>query len=170
MLVGDCGTVRSVGAMAVEQVGNPAVGTVLAFDFGTKRIGVAVGEAELHIAHPLAAIESERKDARFAAVKALIDEWRPSLLIVGLPLAVDGSEHEMTARCRRFANQLAARYALPVRLVDERYSSATAEALLCGAAGGSRADRGGKGRIDAASAQVILQAYFDAADSGAPDV
>jgi putative Holliday junction resolvase len=153
------------GLVTADERGEEIVsGTVLAFDFGTKRIGVAVGEAELRVAHPLAAIDSERNDVRFAATAALIEEWRPCLLIVGLPFAVDGSEHEMSARCRRFANQLAARYRLPVRLVDERYSSTSAETLL--RQSGRRADKSSKGRLDAASAQVILQAFFDQSDRG----
>jgi putative Holliday junction resolvase len=150
-------------AMPAGRIVASEIGTVLAFDFGTKRIGVAVGETELRMAHPLAVIESERNVARFEAVAALISEWRPQLLIVGLPFAVDGSEHEMTARCRRFANQLMARYGIPVRLVDERFSSTAAESLLRDA--GARG-RGDKGRIDTASAQVILQSYFDRSDLG----
>jgi putative Holliday junction resolvase len=140
-----------------------SIGTVLAFDFGTKRIGVAVGELELRLAHPLTAIRGERNDARFEAVSALIAEWRPRLLVVGFPLSVDGSEHGMSARCRRFANQLAARYSIPVRLVDERFSSTTAESLLRESGTNVRGD---KGRIDAASAQVILQSYFDRPETG----
>ncbi|MDP2809384.1 MAG: Holliday junction resolvase RuvX [Rhodocyclaceae bacterium] len=122
-------------------------GTVLAFDFGTRRIGVAVGEMMLARARPLTIIDAEANDARFAAVGRLIGEWQPARLVVGLPVSVDGIEHEMTHRCRRFARQLEGRFRLPLELVDERYSS-------CGLS----AD---KSRVDAEAAAVILQAWFD---------
>jgi putative Holliday junction resolvase len=143
----------------------PRRGTVLAFDFGEKRIGVAVGEWELRQAHPLTAIVGEANRERFAAIAALIDEWRPLSLVVGLPLATDGSAHAMTARCTRFANQLRGRFGLPVAHVDERYSSVEAEERL--REPGSRSHRGArrgqdaKAQIDALAAQIILQSYFD---------
>ena len=96
--------------------GTPRVGTVLAFDFGLARIGVAVGETETGNAHPLTAIAEEVNAVRFAAIEALLAEWKPASLVVGLPTHLDGSEHAMTARCRRFANQLHGRYGLPVAL------------------------------------------------------
>lgn len=132
-------------------------GTVLAFDFGVKRIGVAVGEAELAHAHPLTTIHSERNDQRFAAIASLIDEWKPTRLIVGLPVALDGSPHEMTARCIRFANQLRGRFGIDVAHAEERLSSAEAEERL--RESGYNA-RGAKEHLDAMAAQVILQSYF----------
>src|SRR5512138_3062191 len=92
-------------------------GTVLAFDFGTRKIGVAVGNTMLRVAHPLTTIRAEAPAARFAAIAALVAEWRPSQLIVGRPLNDDGSEHEMTARADRFARQLEGRFGLPVARV-----------------------------------------------------
>jgi putative Holliday junction resolvase len=166
MLAGHSWSNRSGSIMSNKRNEDPIGGTVLAFDFGTKRIGVAVGETDLRMAHAIAAIDNERNDARFAAIVALIDEWRPRLLVVGLPFAVDGSEHEMTARCRRFANQLAGRFGLPVHLVDERFSSSSAEAMVRQSGAGGWASTRSKGHIDAASAQVILQAFFDQGDSG----
>jgi len=146
------------GTAAADAGSARSVGTVLAFDFGAKRIGVAVGEASLAIAHALTVIRDERNDLRFGQIDRLVAEWRPDLLVVGLPLAVDGGEHAMTARCRRFARQLQARFGLAVCLVDERYTSVAAEGLV-------RASRGAapreKGQIDAAAAQLILQSYFD---------
>ncbi|MRR08580.1 Holliday junction resolvase RuvX [bacterium] len=133
-------------------------GTVLAFDFGLKRIGVAIGEMMLGQARPLATIAQEANDARFAAIGRLIEEWQPATLIVGLPLTVDGEEHEMSARCRRFAHQLEGRYRLPVRLVDERFSSVTAEERL---AGRGLDWRQRKQAVDAEAATVILQDWFD---------
>lgn len=135
-----------------------AEGTVLAFDFGLKRIGVAVGETVIRTAKPLTAIKAETNDDRFAAIARLIQEWQPTGLVVGLPLALDGAEHALTARCRRFANQLAGRFGLPVALVDERLTSAAAEAELRDAGLDWRAR---KEAIDALAARHILQDYFD---------
>ncbi len=133
-------------------------GTVLAFDFGVKRIGVAVGELQLAQAHPLTKIHNERNDVRFAAIAALIDEWKPAVLVVGLPVALDGSPHEMTARCTRFANQLRGRFGLPVEYAEERLSSAEAEEKLrdCGYNA-----RDAKEHLDALAAQLILQSFFE---------
>lgn len=134
-------------------------GSVLAFDFGTRRIGVAVGESLLGSARALTVIDREDNAARFAAIGKLIDEWQPVRLVVGLPRALDGSAHEMTARCQRFALQLEERFRLPVALVDERLTSSEADALL--------AEQGipwqeRKKQVDAVAAQLILQDYFDA--------
>lgn len=124
--------------------GTPS-GTVLAFDFGARRTGVAVGEMMLAHARPLAVIDAQASDARFSAIGKLVGEWHPARFVVGLPVFPDGTEHEMTARCRRFARQLEGRFRLPVELVDERYSS-------CGLPAKN---------IDAKAAAVILQAWFD---------
>jgi len=134
------------------------VGTVLAFDFGTKRIGVAVGETLLGQARPLLTIAQEANDARFAAIAKLIGEWQPSRLVVGLPLSSEGEAHDMTARAQRFAHQLEGRFQLPVELVDERFSSIEAEARL--------AEKGQhwkqrKETLDAEAAATILQGFFD---------
>ena len=134
------------------------MGTVLAFDFGTKRIGVAVGELMLGQARPLLTIAHEANDARFAAIAKLIAEWQPARLVVGLPLAVDGSEHDMTARARRFAHQLEGRFRLPVELVDERFSSAEAESRLAEQGQGWKQR---KETLDAEAAATILQGFFD---------
>jgi putative Holliday junction resolvase len=138
----------------------PGCGTVLCFDFGLKRIGVAVGETLLGRANPLVTLETATNAARFAAIARLIEEWRPALLLVGLPLSMDGTEHEMTVRCRRFANQLHGRFGLPVTLIDERLTSAAADAELREAGLDWKARRK---RVDALAARHILQDYFDAA-------
>jgi len=135
-------------------------GTVMAFDFGLKRTGIAVGERLIGQANALATIEAESNDERFAAIARLIGEWQPVLLVVGLPLSLEGEEHEMSARCRRFANQLHGRFGLPVVLRDERLTSAAAEAELREAGLDWKAR---KARVDAIAAQHILQDYFDAA-------
>ena len=136
----------------------PPQGTVLAFDFGTKRIGVALGETTLLQAHPLTTIHSEINAERFAAIAALIKEWSPVLLVVGLPVSVDGQAHEMTARATRFANQLQGRFALKVAFADERFSSCDAEEKLKGM---PRKAKTAKNHVDALAAQTILQSYFD---------
>ena len=122
--------------------------TLLGFDFGLKRIGVAVGNTLLRQAQPLTIINAEKNDDKFAAIAKLIAEWQPQRCIVGLPRHPDGAEHEMTVRCRRFANQLHGRFGVATELVDERYSSAVI------------AQRRGE-RIDAEAAAVILQQYFN---------
>jgi putative Holliday junction resolvase len=107
--------------------------TLLAFDFGLKRIGVAIGTRigdSLAAARPLTTISAAANDARFAAIEALVAEWQPQRLVVGRPLNEDGTPHEMTARCERFANQLRGRFRLPVDAVDERLSSQAADQAL----------------------------------------
>ena len=136
----------------------PERGTILAFDFGTRRIGVAVGEQATRIAHPLTTIASEKSAERFATIAALIDEWRPALLLVGLPTHADLSEHQMTTRARRFARQLAGRFGIQVAFVDERYSTRTAAEALSTAGVKAREHRRVRDRV---AAQLILQTYLD---------
>jgi putative Holliday junction resolvase len=136
----------------------PRRGTVLAFDFGEKRIGVAVGEWTLGQAHPLTTIHGEANAERFAAIAALIGEWQPVSLVVGLPVALDGSAHAMSARCTRFANQLRGRFGLIVDYAEERLTSVEAEERL--RENGVRG-RGAKEHIDAMAAQIILQCFFE---------
>jgi putative Holliday junction resolvase len=124
------------------------VETVLGFDFGLKRIGVAVGNTLLRQAQPLTVITAATNDAKFAAIAALVQEWQPARCVVGLPSHPDGTEHEMTVRCRRFANQLNGRFGVATVLVDERYSSAVISQ--------QRGDV-----IDAEAAAIILQQYFN---------
>ncbi len=140
-----------------------AQGTLLAFDFGTRRIGVATGSALLRQANPLTTIDEEKTDARFAGIAALLAEWQPCALVVGLPGNDDGTPHELTALCRRFANRLKGRFNLPVILVDERYTSLAASARL-----GEQGIHGRKQKplIDQYAAQQILQAYFDEPAAG----
>ncbi len=139
-----------------------AAGSVLAFDFGTKRIGVAIGtqlgESQSGPARALTTIDAEANDARFDAIAKLIAEWQPVRLLVGRPLSEDGTPHDMTARCERFANQLRGRFRLPVDAVDERFSSTEADATLR-ERGLSWQQR--KAQVDAEAALVILQTWFD---------
>lgn len=135
-------------------------GTVLAFDFGEKRIGVAVGERSLGQAHPLTTIRCEANAERFTAIAALINEWKPALLVVGLPLALDGTAHAMTARCTRFANQLRGRFGINVDFAEERLTSVEAEERL--RENGHNA-KSAREHIDTLAAQIILQCYFERA-------
>lgn len=131
---------------------------MLAFDFGTRRVGVAVGNTLTRVAHPLATIDEEASAPRFAAIAALVDEWKPGLLVVGIPVHADGTPHEMTARARRFARQLSGRLALPVAEADERYTTQDAQSTQDAS---GRGGRRGRGQRDAVAAQAILQGYFD---------
>ena len=135
-----------------------APSTVLAFDFGERYLGVAVGNTVTRLAQPLDMIEATEVDKRFAAIAALITSWQPSRLIVGLALSMDGTEHAMSARCKRFARQLEGRFRLPVDLVDERLTSASAEELLRQSGKGGRQH---KHLAHSLAAQIILQAWLD---------
>ena len=136
---------------------HPRTGTVLAFDFGTRRIGVAVGDFETRLAHPLATVSASDNRARFLAIERLIAEWRPALLVIGLPSRADGTEHPVGQLARRFAQRLHGRFGLPTTLVDEHLTSRDAEESLRSA--GARGARL-KASIDAVAAQRILETYF----------
>ena len=120
----------------------------LAFDFGTKRVGVASGNSVTRTATVLTTLAQVGDDARFAAIGKLIAQWQPGALVVGVPRHPDGAPHDNTRRAARFARQLRGRFGLPVHEVDERYT--TTEALASGAAD-----------VDAASAALILEQYFN---------
>ena len=137
--------------MTVMGASPKSVATVrsfLAFDYGTRRVGVASGNAITRTATPLRTVAAEG-DARFAALGALIAEWQPNALVVGVPFHPDGASHDNTARAQRFARQLEGRFKLPVHQVDERYT--TTEALAAGARD-----------VDAASAAIILEQFLRA--------
>lgn len=135
-----------------------AIGTLLGFDFGERRIGVAVGDTVVGIAHPLQTIDAESNDVRFAAIGQLIAEWKPVQLVVGLPSHLDGTEHELTHLARKFSRRLEGRFNLPVSLVDERLTSAEASQNLKQAGVGGRKQ---KPMLDQVAAQLILQHYLD---------
>ncbi|AJP49132.1 hypothetical protein PG1C_13210 [Rugosibacter aromaticivorans] len=146
--------------------------TLLAFDFGLQRIGVALGEIRLGQARALTCIAHEANAARFNAISQLITEWQPVRLLVGRPLNEDGSAHDMTARCTRFANQLRGRFALPVEEVDERFSSIEADATLRQTPDAPSYQhrlslnpyldwQERKAQIDAEAARVILQSWLE---------
>ena len=136
--------------------------SILAFDFGLQRIGVAVGEPELGTAHPLPVVAAQSGTGRLTAIGELVGEWQPALLVVGRPLDEDGLPHEMTRRAERFARQLNGRFGLPVRLVDESYSSVEAESRVRAAYGRRRAAALARGKaLDSQAAQLLLEQYFN---------
>lgn len=121
-------------------------GVVLGFDYGTRRIGVAIGNRLTGHARPLTTLDAATSEARWKSLTALIEEWQPAQLVVGIPRYPDSTPHALTVRCERFARQLEGRYRAPVARMDERYSSAVVE---------------GEPDVDAAAAAVILQQWLD---------
>jgi putative holliday junction resolvase len=134
----------------LQGAGSRGVLSYLAFDFGTRRVGVASGNTLLKRATPLTTVADEG-EARFAAIARLIADWAPDALVVGVPFHPDGAAHENTQRARRFGRQLHGRFRLPVHEVDERYT--TTEAL-------ANAREGGESDADAAAAALILDQFF----------
>jgi putative holliday junction resolvase len=132
----------SRGALALTR--SPC--SYLAFDFGTRRVGVATGNALTGTATPLTTIAAQG-EARSAAIAALVEEWRPDALVVGVPFHPDGAPHANTTRARRFARELGRRFGLPVHEVDERYSTTDAE-------------RSGAADVDAAAAAILLEQHL----------
>ena len=124
----------------------PSPRTLLSFDFGTRRVGVATGNTVTRTATPLTTVAAEG-DARFEAIGRLLSEWQPDALVVGVPRHPDGAPHDNTRRAQRFARQLAGRFGLPVHEVDERYTTTEAHAL-------------GAADADAAAAALILEQFL----------
>ena len=134
-----------------EGMGEGLCGIVLGFDFGTRRIGVALGNGVTRSARAIGIIERADAPARWRELAALIEHWQPQQLVVGVARHTDGASHEMTFRCERFARQLEGRFHLPVARVDERYSSAVLPAARAWPNGAN----------DDQAAAVILQQWFD---------
>jgi putative Holliday junction resolvase len=123
--------------------------TAMAFDYGTRRVGVAVGNSATKTGEPLKTIAAPNADVLFKDIELLLAEWQPNQLVVGRPTHPDGAPHEMTAKAIRFGNQLHGRFQLPVAWVDERYSSVVLEG-----------DLQMRDNLDAHSAALILEQYF----------
>lgn len=124
-------------------------GTVMAFDYGLRRVGVAVGNTVTKLGQPLKTIAAANTDGLFREIEGLLVKWAPNHLVVGLPMHPDGAEHAMTAKAKRFGNQLHGRFSLPIAWVDERYTSAVLEG-----------DSQMRDNLDAHSAALILEQYF----------
>ena len=133
-------------------------GTLLAFDFGTKSIGVAIGQRITRTARPLTALKAQDGTPAWNVIEKILKEWQPDEVVVGLPLNMDGTEQPLTARARKFANRPHGRFGVKVSLQDERLSTVEARAGLF-EHGGFRALN--KGSIDSASAVIILESWFD---------
>ena len=127
----------------------PEALTVMAFDYGTRRVGAAVGNSVTKAGQALKTIAAPSGGALFQEIERLLKEWQPDQLVVGRPVHPDGSPHEMTAKAVRFGNQLHGRFQLPVAWVDERYTSAVLEG-----------DAKMHDNLDAHSAALILEQYF----------
>lgn len=137
---------------AASTVPAQAEGVIIGFDFGERRIGVAIANTVTRQARALATLDAAERAARWAAIAALVDDWQPLAFVVGIPRHPDGTPHQMTERCERFARQLEGRFGRAVARVDERYSSAVV-------APGSD--------VDAGAAAIILQQWLDETDRDA---
>ncbi|WP_445375414.1 Holliday junction resolvase RuvX [Photorhabdus tasmaniensis] len=132
--------------------------TIMAFDFGTRSIGAAIGQEITGTARALTSFKATDGIPNWQQIEKLLKEWRPDLVIVGLPLNMDGTEQLVTAQARKFANRLHGRFGVQIELQDERLTTVEARAHLF--------DRGGykaldKGKVDAASAVIILESWFE---------
>ncbi len=133
--------------------------TLLAFDYGRRRIGIAVGQSVTCSATPLTTLTCVNQKPDWSSIEALIATWKPDALVVGLPMHMDGGEHEMSKAARRFGNQLHGRYGLPVELVDERLTSIEASSRLS-KQNLSKKKRHDKKTLDTIAAQLILESWF----------
>lgn len=132
-------------------------GMAMGFDFGTKRIGVAVGQAVTRTANPCAVLSADEGVPRWDEVQKLIESWHPEVMVVGIPLNMDGTEQPMTLRAKKFANRLEARFGLPVYGADERQTTVEARAQLF-EAGGYKALQSES--VDAQAAKILLEAWL----------
>lgn len=131
---------------------------VIAFDFGEKKIGVAIGNSITKTAHPLETIRKVKKSERIEIIENLLNEWEPGIVVVGLPLNEDGTESRLTLLAQNFAKKIKNRFKVPIVLVDERYTSVEAKILLNG---NVKSIKKGNQVIDQVAAQIILGSYFD---------
>ena len=137
---------------------NQREGNIIGFDFGQKRIGVAIGNNISKSAQALITIESTSSNQKFEVIQKIMDEWQPVSIVVGMPFNVDGSEHKVTNLCKKFAKQLEQKYALPIHLIDERYTSIEASYEIQD----KKIDlKKKKLLIDQIAAKIILQSYLD---------
>ncbi len=135
-----------------------ATGTIMAFDFGTRSIGVAIGQPITGTARPMAALKAKDGTPDWEQLARVLKEWQPDAIVVGLPLNMDGTEQPLTARARKFANRLHGRFGIVVHLHDERLSTVEARAGLFEQGGFRALD---KGSVDSASAVIILESWFE---------
>ncbi|MBW8192667.1 Holliday junction resolvase RuvX [Neiella marina] len=132
--------------------------TILGFDYGTKSIGVAIGQEITGTASPEAALPANDGVPNWQQVEVLLKQWQPDLLVIGLPLNMDGTEQELTKRAKKFGNRLHGRFGYPVAWQDERLTTVDAKARLF-EFGGYKALT--KGKVDSVSAVLIIESYFE---------
>ncbi|MDX7986731.1 Holliday junction resolvase RuvX [Xenorhabdus sp. 12] len=132
--------------------------TIIAFDFGTRSIGAAIGQEITGTARALSSFKANEGSPNWELIGKLLKEWQPDLVIVGLPLNMDGTEQLVTAQARKFANRLHGRFGVQVELHDERLSTVEARSHLFSHGGYKALD---KGKVDAASAVIILESWFE---------
>jgi len=144
----------------------PPSGTFVAFDYGSKRIGIAVGESTLGTAQPLRTVTNRHGTPDWHAINSLIDEWQPDALVVGVPLTADGADQPITGQSRAFVKKLHQRYSLPVFSAEERYTSNAAQRELATLRARGQRGRTAKSDVDTLAAALILEGWF--ADPSAP--
>ena len=134
--------------------------TLLGFDYGTKRIGVAVGQELTATARGLTTLQNSHNEPDWDAISQLIEEWQPSILVVGMPTHMDDQPHILEETVKHFGDQLKQRYNLPVEWIDEKLSSVEAEELLAGS-GKTKHRKQDKAEVDKLAAQIILQSWLN---------
>ncbi len=141
-----------------HQSGKQKEGNIIGFDFGEKRVGVAIGNNISKTAQSLITIESSSNHQKFEVIQKIMEEWQPVSIVVGVPFNVDGSEHKITMLSKKFAKQLEQKYLLPIHLIDERYTSIEANIEIKGEKINLKKK---KLLIDQIAAKIILQSYLD---------
>ena len=135
--------------------------TLLAFDYGKKRIGIAVGQELTKSATPLTTLQNTSDAVTWNAIDELMAQWQPQALVVGLPLNADGTEHDVTRLAKQFGNQLQARYNLQTYWVDERLTSIEAKRMIAPGRSGRKGRHSDKSEIDRMAAKLILESWFN---------
>ncbi|SFN90608.1 Holliday junction resolvase RuvX [Xenorhabdus japonica] len=132
--------------------------TIIAFDFGTRSIGAAIGQEITGTARALSSFKANEGSPNWELIEKLLKEWQPDLVIVGLPLNMDGTEQLVTSQARKFANRIHGRFGVQVELQDERLTTVEARSHLFDHGGYKALD---KGKVDSASAVIILESWFE---------
>jgi putative Holliday junction resolvase len=146
--------------------GSAAFNNVLCFDFGTKSIGLAIGQSITNTANPLTELKAKDGVPNWEQIKKIIDEWQPDLLLIGLPLNMDGSFSELSRRAKKFANRLHGRFGLPVSMADERLSSYEAKGEIIQQTGSRDFKRN---HVDSLAAKIILESWLIQPDLLSPN-
>ncbi len=144
--------------------------TVLGFDYGTRRIGIAVGQRVTGSARGIAVVSNRGNRPAWAAIERAVAEWRPDVLVVGLPLDLDGAEQPMSVAARGFARGLAKRFPLPVLLYDERLTSVEASRRFAAARHAGQRRARDAARLDAVAAEILVESWFESTPIPEDDV